>query len=62
MSVPRALQCFLYKAVERSPKEKAKLQQEILDYIFENGRSVATLAATSLFHPASCTCGYLSIP
>ena len=30
-------QCFLYKRAERSQKEKAKLQQEILDYMFENG-------------------------
>jgi hypothetical protein len=33
------LQCFLYKSVERGQKEKAKLQQEILDYIFEKGEA-----------------------
>lgn len=43
------LQCFLYKRAERSPKEKAKLQQEILDYIFENGVQSSLAMSCTLF-------------
>lgn len=32
------LQCFTFKSAELSAKDKGKLQQSILDTIFENGK------------------------